>query len=241
MKGTGTCQACGAQKRKCSKTFESAWKLKKAASAAEGSSRETSESSQGRDRSDTVRASTSAMRKLKVLDAVEIGSSQRATQVRKRAPSVEGAGAPSDSGSSAKRQRERSPVCETPHLDGSPELLPPTTRWDSPDDGDDVRMGTADEVPQGQMGDSPQTRRGTEARSHLRERLAEVGAELKRLEEALFDEHELSYGEKMRAETERRRVEAERVRASEATRSIAHAVICLQRTVAELEAEAQEQ
>ena len=104
-----------------------------------------------------------------------------------------------------------------------------------------MRMDTADEVPQGQMGKSPQMQRGAEVRSHLRERLAKVGAELKRLEEALFDEHELSYGEKMRAETERRRVEAEWVRASEATRSIAHAVICLQRTVAELEVEAQEQ
>jgi len=50
-KGTGTCQACRAQKRKCSKTFESTRKLKKVASMAEGSSRKTSESSQGRDRS----------------------------------------------------------------------------------------------------------------------------------------------------------------------------------------------
>jgi len=207
---------------------------------AEGSSRETSESSQGRDRADTLRASTSAMRRLTVMDAVEIGSSQRATQARKRAPSVEGAGAPSDSGSSAKRQRERSPVREASRIEDSPVILPPATRWDSPNDGDDVRMDTADEAPQGPMDELPRTRRGAEARMYLRERLAEVGAELKRLEEALFDEHELSYGEKVRAEAERKRVEEERVRASEATRSIARAVICLQRTVAELEAEARE-
>jgi len=86
------------------------------------------------------------------------------------------------------------------------------------------------------MDESPRTWRGAEAGAYLRERLAEVGAELKRLEEALFDEHEL-YGEKVRAEAECKRVEEERVCASEATRSIARAVICLQRTVAELEAE----
>ena len=44
----------------------------------------------------------------------------------------------------------------------------------------------------------------------------------------------------MRAEAECKRVEEERVCISEATRSIAHAVICLQWTVAELEAEARD-
>ena len=82
--------------------------------------------------------------------------------------------------------------------------------------------------------------RGAEAGAYLRGRLAEVGAELKRLEEALFDEHKLSYSEKVRAEAEHKWVEEEWVRASEAMRSIARAVICLQRTVAELEAEARE-
>jgi len=240
-KGTGTCQACGVQKRKCSKTFESARKLKKAVSTVEGSSREMSESSQDWDRSDTVHASTSTMRKLTVLDAVELESLQHATQVRKCALSVEGVGAPSDSRSSTKRQRERSLVREASHLEGSPKIVPPAMRWDSLNDRDDVCMGAVDEAPQGPMVESPWTRRGVEVCSYLRERLAEVSAELKHLEEALFDEHELSYSEKMRAETECRRVEAEQVRASEAMRSIAHAVICLQWTVAELEVEAQEQ
>jgi len=88
-KGTGTCQACGAQKKKCLKTFEAVRKLKKSASMAGESSCETSKSLQGREQVDTLHASTSAMRKLTVLDVVEIGPSQRTTQVRKRAPSVE--------------------------------------------------------------------------------------------------------------------------------------------------------
>jgi len=102
-------------------------------------------------------------------------------------------------------------------------------------------MGTGpNETPQEPTGVSPRSRRGAEARAYLRERLSGVGEELKRIEQALFDEHELSYGEKVRADAERKRVEEERVRASEATRLIAHAVICLQQTVAELVAEAQE-
>ena len=87
-KGTGTCQVCGAQKRKCSKTFEAARKSKKAASVAEGSSRETSKSSQGWERADTLHVSTSVMRKLAVMDAIEIPPSQRLTQGRKCAPSA---------------------------------------------------------------------------------------------------------------------------------------------------------
>ena len=219
----------------------SARKLKKTVSMAEGSSHEMSESLQGQDRADTLCMSTSAMCRLTVLDMVKIGSMHRATQVWKCAPSVEGAGAPLDSGSSVKRQREQSPVCKASHLEGSPKIVPPAMRWDSLNDRDDVCMGAVDEAPQGPMVESPWTRRGVEVCSYLRERLAEVSAELKHLEEALFDEHELSYSEKMRAETECRRVEAEQVRASEAMRSIAHAVICLQWTVAELEVEAQEQ
>jgi len=239
-KGTGTCQACGAQKKKCLKTHKSMRKLKKTASTAEGSSCEMSESLQGQDCADTLHTSTSAMRRLTVMDMVEIRSSQHTTQVQKHAPSVEGAGVPSDSRSLAKRQQERSPVREMPHLKVSPEILPPATCWDSPDDGDDVRMDMVDEVPQGQMGESPQTRRGAEVRSHLWEQPVEIGTELKHLEEALFDEHEQSYGEKVRVEAERKWVEEERVHASEATCSITHMVICLQRTIAELEAEVQE-
>jgi len=239
-KGTGMCQACGAQKKKCLKTHESTWKMKKTASAAEGSSCETSKSLQGWDRADTLCTSMSAMHRLTVLDAVEIRSLQCTMQVQKHAPSVEGAGALPDSGSSAKRQREHLPVCETPHLEDSPGILLPTMHWDSPDDGDDVQMDTADEVPQGQMGESPQMRRGVEVRSHLWEQLVEIGAELKHLEEALFDEHKRLYGEKVRAEAECKQVEEEWVCASEATCSIAHMVICLQRTVMELEAEARE-
>ena len=80
-----------------------------------------------------------------------------------------------------------------------------------------------------------------EARAYLQGRLVTVGAELKHLEQALFDECECSYGEKMRADAERKQVEEEQVLASEATRGITHAVICLQQTVTELTAEVWEQ
>jgi len=86
----------------------------------------------------------------------------------------------------------------------------------------------------------PQSWRGTEARAYLQEWLSGVGKELKHIEQALFNEHELSYGEKVQADTEQKHVEEERVRASEATRLITHAVICLQQMVVELMAEAQE-
>ena len=106
---------------------------------------------------------------------------------------------------------------------------------------EDIEMGAGlDAIPQEQTGVSPQLWRGAEARAYLQERLSGVSEELKHIEQALFDEHKLSYGEKVRADAERKRVEEERVCTSEAMRLIAHAVICLQQMVAELVAEAQE-
>jgi hypothetical protein len=228
-RGTGTCVACAAQKKKCSKTRPQARKAKK---AAEGTSRDTSESSQGRERSDTVRASTSTMERMAVLEAVEIQGSQLPTRGRKRAPSAEQVSTPSDSGSSAKRQREQSPVRVDPPTDGSPELGPPSTRGETPAGDDDVPMDAATDVEAAELrGES----RGARAKAYLRGRLADIDADLKRLEQESFDEYERSYGEKLRADAERKRVEEERVRVSEVMRNIARAVICLQQTVAELE------
>ena len=79
-KGTGTCQVCRVQKRKCSKTFEAMHKSKKVASVVEGSSHEMSESLQGWECANTLRVSTLAMWKLVVMDTVKIPPLQHSTQ-----------------------------------------------------------------------------------------------------------------------------------------------------------------
>ena len=75
-KGTGTCQACAAHKKKCSNMVESVRKAKQSVSTTNGSSCKTSEGSQGRERSDMLQALTSAMQRLTVLEVVEVPSTQ---------------------------------------------------------------------------------------------------------------------------------------------------------------------
>jgi len=223
---------------------ESTWKAKRLVSATDGSSCEVLEGSQGRERSDTLWASTSAMQRLTVLEAVEVPSTQRPMPRQKRAPAIqmEGEGEPSESRSSAKRQRERSPVRVPTVSEGLPEVEPSITDWAALAGDEDVEMGTTVEgSTQVLRGESPQGQMGAEARAYLRGRLTTMGAELKRLKQALFDKCEHSYGEKMQADAEHKQVEEERVRMSEVTRGIAHAVMCLQQTVTELAAEAREQ
>ena len=179
----GTCQVCGAQKKKCSKTFEAVHKSRKVA----GSLHKTSESLQGCERADTIHVSMSVMWKLSILDVVKIRPPQHSIQVWKCTPSVEREGEPSDSSSLVKRQQECSPVHASPHVEGSPELEPPATHWDTPDNGEDVQMSTV-QPSEGEMAGAVTEREGTREQLYCCGCLVAIGVELGNVMEALHDE-----------------------------------------------------
>jgi len=237
-KGTGTCQACAAHKKKCSNMVESVQKLKQVASATDGSSHEMSKGLQGQEWSDTLWALTLGMQRLLVLEVVEMRSTQCLMPQQKCVPAVETEGELLDSGSLTKRQRECSLVHVSTPIEGSSEIEPPTMDWEALVGDEDVEMGVAVEVTSQELrGKSPQGWRGVEAWAYLQGCLMTVGMELKHLEQALFDEYECSYSEKVWADAECKRVEEVCVHVSEVTCSIVHALICLQQMVTELEAE----
>ena len=230
------CQACTVHKKKCLNMLISAWKLKWVVSMAEGSLHETSEGLQGWEWVDTLWASTSVMQRLLVLEVVEMRSTQCLMPWQKCVPAMETEGEPLDSGSLTKRQRECSLVHVSTPIEGSSEIEPPTMDWEALVGDKDVEMGMAVEVTSQELrGKSPQGWRGVEAWANLQGCLMTVGMELKHLEQALFDEYELSYREKVRPDTECRWVEEEQVCVSEVMCSIMHVVICLQQTVRQLQ------
>ena len=144
-------------------------------------------------------------------------------------PSEEVEVEPLDSGSSAKRQWDESPVHAGPPSEGSPEIEPSVAHWETP--AEDVEMGM---VPD----ETPQARRGVGGLHH---RVEAAINELKVLKRTLIDECEIWYGERVKADAEWKWVEQERTWASDSMCNMARSMIRLQQTLAELLAEGWEE